>query len=374
MDRRAHRGQARDDARDELNRKVGATLPRARRDTVRRRLVAWYRREQRDLPWRKSADPYRVWLSETMLQQTRVETVVPYYERFLARFPDLPTLAASDEEDVLRLWAGLGYYARARNLRRAAQIVVRDHGGELPREADALAQLPGVGRYTVGALRSIAFKEPAAIVDGNVRRVLSRLCAAPVLADTDVWRLAGELVPARDPDQFNQALMELGATVCTPRKPACPRCPVSTLCEARASGRPEDFPAPARKARPRVVHAFGGAFVRRGRVLLLRRPSRGLLGGLWEIPNVSDQPASALVELVRERTGLRAEPGEPLGEIRHPFSHIDLTLEVLRLDDRGGRLAARARVDSRLCNAEELAELPLSRLMKKALGVWRLDS
>jgi A/G-specific adenine glycosylase len=353
---------------------VGATLARARRDTVRRRLVAWYRREQRDLPWRKSADPYRVWLSETMLQQTRVETVVPYYERFLSRFPDLETLAASDEEDVLRLWAGLGYYARARNLRRAAQIVVRDHGGELPREADALAELPGVGRYTVGALRSIAFKEPAAIVDGNVRRVLARLCAEPRLSDSDAWRLAGELVPTRDPDQFNQALMELGATICTPRKPACPRCPVAAVCDARASGRPEDFPAPARKAKARVVHAFGGAFVRRGRVLLLRRPSRGLLGGLWEIPNVSDQPASALVELVRERTGLRAEPGEPLGEVRHQFSHIDLTLEVLRLDDRGGRLAERARVDSRLCAAEELAELPLSRLMKKALGVLRLDS
>ncbi len=353
---------------------MGATLPRARRDTVRRRLLAWYRREQRDLPWRRTSDPYRVWLSETMLQQTRVETVVPYYERFLTAFPDIEALAASDEEDVLRLWAGLGYYARARNLRRAAQIVVRDHGGALPRDATALAELPGVGRYTLGALRSIAFKEPAAIVDGNVRRVLSRLCAAKRLADTDAWRLAGELVPARDPNQFNQALMELGATVCTPRKPACPTCPVASVCEARASGRPEDFPAPARKAKPRVVHAFGGVFVRRGRVLLLRRPSHGLLGGLWEIPNVPDQPASALLALLRERTGLRAEAGEPLGEIRHQFSHIDLTLEVLRLDDLGGRLSAGARADSRLCDAEALAELPLSRLMKKALAISRLHS
>ena len=357
-----------------MSRSVGATLPRARRDTIRRRLLAWYRRTRRDLPWRRSADPYRVWLSETMLQQTRVETVLPYYERFLSAFPDIESLAAADEEDVLRLWAGLGYYARARNLRRAAQIVVRDHGGALPRAADALAELPGVGRYTVGALRSIAFKEPAAIVDGNVRRVLSRLCAAPRLSDTDAWRLAGELVPARDPDQFNQALMELGATLCTPRKPACPTCPVATVCEGRATGRPEDFPAPARKAKPRAVHAFGGVLVRRGRVLLLRRPSQGLLGGLWEIPNVSDQPASALVGLLRERTGLRTEPGEALGEIRHRFSHIDLTLEVLRLDDRGGRLAPRARTDSRFCGADELAELPLSRLMKKALAVSRLHS
>ncbi len=353
---------------------MGATLARARRDTVRRRLLAWYRREQRDLPWRRDADPYRVWLSETMLQQTRVETVVPYYERFLARFPDLGALAAADEEDVLRLWAGLGYYARARNLRRAAQIVVRDHGGALPRDADALAELPGVGRDTVGALRSIAFKEPAAIVDGNVRRVLSRLCAAPRLPDTDAWRLAGELVPASAPDEFNQALMELGATVCTPRAPACARCPVASVCEARASGTPEAFPAPVRKAKPRTVHAFGGLLVRRGRVLLLRRPSQGLLGGLWEIPNVSDQPARALVALVRERSGLRVETGEPLGEVRHLFSHIDLTLELVRLEDGGGRLAGSARADARLCAAERLSELPLSKLMKKALAVSRLHS
>jgi A/G-specific adenine glycosylase len=168
--------------------------------------------------------------------------------------------------------------------------------------------------------------------------------------------------------------MELGATVCTPRKPACPTCPVAPVCEAHATGRPEDFPAPARKAKPRAVRAFGGVLVRRGRVLLLRRPSDGLLGGLWEIPNVSDQPAAALVELVRERSGLRVEPAATLGEIRHLFSHIDLRLEVVRLDDRGGRLAPRARAEARLCDADALAELPLSRLMKKALAVSRLHS
>ena len=353
---------------------MGATLPRSRRDTVRRRLLAWYRRERRDLPWRRDADPYRVWLSETMLQQTRVDTVVPYYERFLARFPDLGALAAADEEDVLRLWAGLGYYARARNLRRAAQIVVREHGGALPRDADALAALPGVGRYTAGALRSIAFKQPAAIVDGNVRRVLSRLCAAPRLPDADAWRLAGELVPARAPDEFNQALMELGALVCTPRNPACPRCPVAAACEARASGEPEAFPAPARKSRARTVHAVAGVLVRRGRVLLLRRPSRGLLGGLWEIPNVSDQPAAALSALVRERSGLRVAAGEPVGAVRHLFSHIDLRLGLVRLEDRGGRLSPAERVDARLCTRAELGELPLSRLMKKALAEAGLHS
>jgi A/G-specific adenine glycosylase len=348
---------------------VGATLERARRDTIRRRLIAWYRRARRDLPWRRSSDPYRIWLSETMLQQTRVETVVPYYERFLARFPNVESLAAADEEDVLRLWAGLGYYARARNFRRAAQTVVREHGGALPRTADALAGLPGVGRYTAGALRSIAFKEPAAIVDGNVRRVLSRLCAVESLADTDAWRLAGELVPARDPDLFNQALMELGATLCTPRKPTCQSCPVAQVCEARASGEPERFPAPKRKAAARRTRALAGVLVRRGRVLLLRRPSHGLLGGLWEIPNIADAPATALVELVRERTGLEVAAGASLGRVRHLFTHLDLTLDLVRLDDRGGRLAAHARAEARLCGAEELTLLPLSRLMKKALAV-----
>jgi len=351
---------------------VGATLERVRRDTIRRRLIAWYRRSRRDLPWRRSSDPYRVWLSETMLQQTRVETVVPYYERFLAEFPDVETLAAADEQDVLRLWAGLGYYARARNLHRAARTVVRDHGGALPRAAEALADLPGVGRYTVGALRSIAFKEPAAIVDGNVRRVLSRLCAVERLADTDAWRLAGELVPARDPDLFNQALMELGATICTPRKPACPACPVATVCEARSAGRPEDFPAPKPRSRPRALHALAGVLDRRGRTLLLRRPSHGLLGGLWELPNVEGSSDAALVELVRERTGLGVAPGSALGEIRHLFSHIDLTLEIVGLDDRGGRLASRARADAQLCGPDALAQLPLSRLMKKALALSRL--
>lgn len=352
---------------------MGATLDRAKRDTIRRRLVAWYRGAQRDLPWRRTQDPYRIWLSETMLQQTRVETVVPYYERFLERFPDVEALAASDEEDVLRLWAGLGYYARARNLRRAAQMVVRDHGGELPREAAALSALPGVGRYTTGALRSIAFKEAAPIVDGNVRRVLARLFAAKAMPDTDAWRLAEELVPEREPDVFNQAMMELGATVCTPRKPACDDCPLDGACDARASGQPETYPAPARKAKSRSVRALGGILRRRGRILLLRRPSHGLLGGLWEIPNVADAGVAALVELVRARTGLRVTAGEALGGLRHQFTHIDLELDVVALDDRGGRLAAGARAEARLCDPDDIAALPLSRLMKKALALPTLS-
>jgi len=303
-----------------------------------------------------------------MLQQTRVETVVPYYERFLARFPTLNALAVADEEDVLRLWAGLGYYARARNLRRAAEAVAREHGGELPRDAQALASLPGVGRYTVGALRSIAFGERAALVDGNVRRVLSRLAGERALSDAAAWRLADALVPEKQPGDWNQALMELGATVCTPRKPACLLCPVAADCAARGRD-PERFPAPRRKPKAAVVHAVAGVLERRGRLLVLRRPSHGLLGGLWELPTAEGRDPDALVAAVRARTGLTVAAGAELGRVRHLFTHRDLRLEVVTLEPRGGRLA-RGR-EARFCGAAELEALPLSRLMKKALALRR---
>jgi A/G-specific adenine glycosylase len=348
---------------------VTAPLGRARRDTIRRRLIAWYRRARRDLPWRRSDDPYRIWLSEVMLQQTRVETVIPYYERFLERFPTLPALAAADEEDVLRLWAGLGYYARARNLHRAAGVIAKRHGGSVPRDPEALAALPGVGRYTLGALRSLAFKEPAPIVDGNVRRVLARLFADGSGDDEAAWRRAGELVPERDPDLFNQALMELGATVCTPRAPRCLLCPLRLVCEARKSGGdPEAFPAPRRRATVREIRAIAGVLVVRGRTLFLRRPSRGLLGGLWELPNAEGSDPAALPELVRARTGLETAPGAALGGLRHVFTHRALELEVIALDAKGGRLRPGLRAEARLCTADQVGGLPLSRLMKKALA------
>ncbi len=347
-----------------------APLPRPRRETVRRRLIAWYRHSHRDLPWRRTDDPYRIWLSETMLQQTRVETVIPYYERFLEHFPTLESLAAADEQDVLRDWAGLGYYARARNLKRAAEQVVRDHGGELPRDPEALAALPGVGRYTLGALRSIAFKEPTAAVDGNVTRVLARLTAARRPAARALEKLAAELVPASAPDLFNQALMELGATVCTPRSPRCLICPLRGVCAAAASGRPEDYPAPRRRRPPVPVRALGGV-LRRGRpprVLMLQRPSRGLLGGLWEIPSVAGESADALVEALLARTGLRARPGQPLGRVSHGFSHRLLDLSIVELEPCGGRLRASARPQARFCTPEQIARLPLSALVRRALA------
>ena len=304
-----------------------------------------------------------------MLQQTRVDTVIPYYERFLERVPTVDALASADEQDVLKQWAGLGYYARARNLKRAAEQIVRDHGSHVPREARALEGLPGVGRYTAGAVRSIAFCERAPIVDGNVKRVLARWTATPEMAEAETWALAEVLVPPGRPDQFNQALMELGATVCTPRAPRCAACPVTELCRAAASGTPEAFPRPRRRTKPREVEALGAIVRRRGRVLLLRRPSRGLLGGLWEVPCVDGDSLPGLVDAIERRTGLGTGDPEPLGSVRHVFTHRALTLRVVSLRPEPGRLRCGEGHVARFCSPGDVADLPLSVLMHKTLGL-----
>jgi A/G-specific adenine glycosylase len=298
-----------------------------------------------------------------MLQQTRVETVIPYYERFVARFPDAAALADADEQDVLKLWEGLGYYSRARNLHRAAASIARDHGGALPRDPAALAELPGIGRYTLGAIRSIAFGERAPLVDGNVRRVLARWHAAPEPTEQQLWEWASELVPEDRPGDFNQALMELGATVCTPRAPRCASCPVRSFCGAASLGTPDAFPARRVRPAPRRVSAFAGALHRRGRWLLMRRPSKGLLGGLWELP--SGESVDLLLEGLAERTGIRAQASRELGQVRHVFTHLALTLRVIALHSNGGQPTRSA--GARWCTAREIARLPLSRLMHKAM-------
>jgi A/G-specific adenine glycosylase len=300
--------------------------------------------------------------------------VIPYYERFLERFPDLPSLAAAPEQDVLREWAGLGYYARARNMKRAAEQVVRDHGGVLPRERAALAALPGVGRYTLGAVRSIAFGEPEPLVDGNVERVFARLCAQVQPSARAAWELAAALVPGERPDLWNQALMELGATVCTPRKPACEACPLVQICAARRSAEPEAFPAPRKRAAVREIRALGGALERGGRqpaILLVRRPSRGLLGGLWELPSVEGGDPAQLVAEVRARTGLRVQVGLPLGAVLHGFTHRSLTLSLVQLGLEPGRVPRLQSADARWCRTADLESLPLSRLTRKALALAR---
>ncbi|MCC6417508.1 MAG: A/G-specific adenine glycosylase [Gemmataceae bacterium] len=289
---------------------------------VARALGAWYRRGHRDLPWRRTADPYRVWVSEIMLQQTRAQTAIPYYERFLARFPTVEALAAAPGQDVLALWAGLGYYSRARNLRAAAQRVVE--AGGFPRTLDGLRALPGIGGYTAAAIASIAFGLPHAVLDGNVLRVASRVANDPSDIASPAARerfraLAQSWLDPRRPAEFNQALMELGATVCLPRNPQCPLCPLRDLCAARAAGTAGQLPVKLRAARPVAIETEVLVVERRGRVLLRQRDGEGRrLAGFWELPAPADLPEAAA--------------GEPLGSVRHTITRHRFTVSVRRAE------------------------------------------
>jgi A/G-specific adenine glycosylase len=299
----------------------------------RKALLAWYDGARRDLPWRRERDPYRIWLSEVMLQQTRVDTVIGYYERWLERFPTLDALATAPLDDVLRAWEGLGYYARARRFHAAAGEVRERHGGRVPDDSVVFRALPGVGRYTAGAVASIAFGRAEPVVDGNVRRVLARWNDDAEPGDEALWSQAAELVAGPRPGDLNQALMELGATVCTPRAPACDRCPVAAACRARAAGTQTLRPAPTR--RPALPHEDTAVPVlaRDGGVLLVRRLRDGRLGGLWSFPTLvlrDGEPAAAgAVRAAREQLGIAAVAGAELGTVRHAFTHVRATYRVV---------------------------------------------
>lgn len=301
-------------------------------------LLAWYRSEKRALPWRQHADPYRVWVSEMMLQQTQVTTVVSYYERWLRRFPNLRALARATEDDVLSGWQGLGYYARARRLLRGAQLVVRDHGAELPRDPEALRKLPGIGPYTASAIASIAYGAAVPVVDGNVERVLSRLFAVrgDVRAQPHKRRilsLAASLVPPDHPGDYNQALMELGATTCTPRTPNCPGCPLSQKCAAKQLGRQDQFPARRIRAKPDNAIVLS-AFIRRGsRSLLVKLPSDARRwAGMWMFPSTEIEtkaPRKAdLVSAVKHLSGLSVRPLSNAGLVKHSVTRYRVALKA----------------------------------------------
>ncbi|MBO7743719.1 A/G-specific adenine glycosylase, partial [Paenibacillus sp. MWE-103] len=258
-------------------------------------LLHWYLANKRDLPWRMNRDPYRVWVSEIMLQQTRVDTVIPYYERFMAKFPTAAALAEAPEPEVLKCWEGLGYYSRARNLQAGAKEVVARHGGAVPDDRDAVAALRGVGPYTTGAIMSIAFNRPEPAVDGNVMRVLSRyFCLEEDIAKPStrvgIEKLAASLIPEGAAGDFNQALMELGALVCTPKSPGCLTCPVMRHCEGRMAGKEHELPVKS-KAKPprretRIAALVAGSGANAGKLLVRRRPDSGLLAQMWELPHV----------------------------------------------------------------------------------------
>jgi A/G-specific adenine glycosylase len=296
---------------------------------LREALLSWYDLSRRDLPWRVSpgevADPYRTWISEVMLQQTRVETVKPYFTRWMQRFPTLVDLAVASEDEVLKQWEGLGYYSRARNLHRAVREVAERYGGMVPDDPATFRGLPGVGRYTAGAVLSIAFGRAEPVVDGNVRRVLARVLDEPEPTPALLWKVAESLATGPRPGDLNQAMMELGATVCTPRAPSCDACPIERSCHSRAAGTVSE--RPVRKKKPVLpVERLGVAVAIAGEAMLLRqRPRQGLLGGLWEFPSSpigsEGSPLSAAREVL-SANGIVFEGGDELATLTHTFSHF----------------------------------------------------
>jgi A/G-specific adenine glycosylase len=334
-------------------------------------ILYWYSQHARSLPWRGHPDPYAVWVSEIMLQQTRVEAVIPYFERWMEKFPTVKALARASEGEVLSAWEGLGYYSRARNLHRAAQMVVEEYNGEIPREPDRLRRLPGIGRYTAGAIASIAFGEDAAALDGKIRRVLARVFNVDLIANSTpgerrLWSLAEQHLPAGRAGEYNQALMDLGATICTPREPRCLLCPLQEICQARALGIQEQRPVLPQK--PEIPHYLVTAAVirRDGEVLIARRPSKGLLGGMWEFPGGKVQEGEELPACLQreicEELDAEVSVGRYLGEFHHAYTHFKVTLHAFECAVEKGEPRPVEASDMRWVNPGELDRYPMGKI------------
>ncbi|MEA3365847.1 MAG: A/G-specific adenine glycosylase, partial [Candidatus Hydrogenedentes bacterium] len=312
---------------------------------IRRALLAWYSRNARELPWRSTRDPYAVWVSEIMLQQTRIDQGTPYFTRFMDAFPTVQALAAASEDAVLKQWEGLGYYSRARNLHRAAKAVVSEQEGAFPETAEGWRALPGVGRYTAGAIASIAFNEPVPVLDGNVKRVLTRLLDITQPIDQSrteqrLWALVEALVSPRRPGDFNQAMMELGAMVCVPKAPLCTTCPLRKVCRSAARGTQTERPVKRKKAATPHYEIVVAAIEKNERFLLGKRPPKGLLGGLWEFPGGAAQSGEthkqALKREIREKLGVGIRVGGLAAVVNHAYSHFKVTLNVYRCTVESG--------------------------------------
>lgn len=348
--------------------------------TLRRALLKWYRAAARALPWRATRDPYRIWLSEVLLQQTRVETALPYYLRLVTRFPNVAALAAAPFPELLRLWSGLGYYTRARHLHRAARLIVQHHRGLLPRNADAWSKLPGIGPYTAGAIASIAFGECVPAVDGNVLRVLARLTFEEGALDArltrqQLTRHAAELLDPRSPGCFNQALMELGAQLCVPRRPKCTLCPLHRWCAARQAGAQDRLPVRRRRAAAPEIHFAAGLVQRADCLLVIRRPPAGALGDFWTLPAIAltngQKAQNALRRRLRDLVGAPVRVAAQLATVRHDFTHRRLRVHVFACQTPGRGPSPLKTPDVRWVTRNELERLPHAALDRKLFAVTR---
>jgi A/G-specific adenine glycosylase len=348
---------------------------------VSKRILVWYSRHRRDLPWRKTRDPYHIWVSEIMLQQTQVDTVIPYYRRFISRFPTLDSLADASMDEVLKVWENLGYYSRARNLHAAAKDIVTRWRGRLPETLDELRLLPGIGPYTAAAILSFAYNRRIATLDGNVRRVICRLFCIrePVHLPSTLSRIsdiASTLVPERASSSFNQGLMDLGASVCTPRRPSCPVCPVKKGCLALRAGIQDTLPSSRkRKALPNKDVTAGILTDIQGRLLLLQRPMKGLLGGLWKFPGGEKEPGESLERSlkrsVREELGIRVKVGKPVTSVKHTYTHFRITLHAFECEGTGSGLLARLGLNWKWLAPSELKRVALSKADRKIIAAMK---
>jgi A/G-specific adenine glycosylase len=337
------------------------------KEKIQTRLLSWFKKNGRDLPWRKTRDPYAIWVSEILLQQTQVAIVIPYYHKFLKFFPTIWYLAKSNLSEVLKVWEGLGYYSRARNLHRAAQIVLDHFHGKIPSTLEDLLSLPGIGRSTAGAILSFAFHKEAPILDGNAKRVLSRLFAVSSHSVGDktedfLWQISEWLIPKGFSNPFNQALMDLGSMLCTPTDPQCFRCPLQHFCRGRALGDPGRFPAKKEKRTIPHVESVAAVIMKDKKVHLSQRPPEGFLGGLWEFPNwrVEEKARSRLRSRLRNQAkkelGMNIKFKEPVGTFKQTFSHFKLTLHAYYCQPIGKK------TKGKWASIENLSDFPMSKI------------
>jgi A/G-specific adenine glycosylase len=368
-------------------------MPEARYKQIRARLLNWFELNQRELPWRVLYKPYEVWISEIMLQQTQVKTMLPYYHRWMGRFADVQAVALAPEEDLLKHWEGLGYYSRARNIHRAAKVLLKEHGTEFPRDCDILLGLPGIGRYTAGAIMSIAFNADFPVVDGNIARIFSRLLdvATPIRdkqTEEALWNIAEGMLPSGKARNFNQALMDLGALICTPRNPSCSRCPIKVHCQALQTGVVNLRPLTRRGKDTVPIQAAVGILVHKGKIFIQKRPPSGLMPHLWEFPGGKMQngetPEDALVREFHEELELNVRILQKVALIRHNYTTFRVTLHAFscQLEDVSRQPVLRSAVDGRWVTPEELElyafpaanRLLIQRIQAKTLSLGDQES